>query len=194
MKVPTIADLRYKGCQTVDTTGEELVTVAQEVLGAVVKERRGKPKPKPCIIVDSREQAPLRFSDEVTTEVVGLQTGDYSLRGATELVAIERKALPDLAQCCGRDRERYWEQMTRLAEYRHKFLVIEGLEERIWAKAYMSEISPKAVLATLRAVQVDFGVCVIHAENARDAAARVEWILTRIAKRKEAGRYVEQPP
>ncbi len=142
-----------------------------------------------CLIVDTREQSPWHFSGDVTTEVAGLDTGDYSLRGATELVRIERKSLPDLANCCGHDRDRFWEQMRRLSAFHHKLLVIEGHEDRIWAKAYMSEIRPQSVLATLRAVQCDFGVCVIHADDARDAAKRAEWILTRVAKRKEAGLY-----
>ncbi len=135
---------------------------AEEVLGAKLKERRAKPKF--CILVDTREQAELspHFDGaECTYEKATLPTGDYSLKGATHLISIERKSLADLTQCCGKDRERFMEQMARLAAYPHKFLVIERPEAEIHAQAYRSQIKPQSVISTLMAIQDKYGVCVV---------------------------------
>ena len=45
---------------------------------------------KPTIIIDTREQAPFLFSENVDTQTAGLDAGDYSVAGLTAGVAIER--------------------------------------------------------------------------------------------------------
>ncbi|WP_241160230.1 hypothetical protein [Desulfovibrio sp. ZJ369] len=42
-----------------------------------------------------------------------LTVGDYSLEGLTDKVAVERKELPDLVQCLGRERERFERELQR---------------------------------------------------------------------------------
>ena len=62
------------------------------------------------IIIDTREQAPFAFRHErmdATTEPGTLAVGDYSLAGLEDRVAVERKSLPDLVMCLGRERERF---------------------------------------------------------------------------------------
>ena len=55
------------------------------------------------IVIDTREQAPFPFSGEqyrgTETAFGTLDTGDYSLAGLTDKVAVERKSLPDLVAC-----------------------------------------------------------------------------------------------
>jgi len=80
----------------------------------------------PTILVDDREKLPLRFSASVATEIVHLAVGDYSLRGASDVVAIERKRLDELAKCCGLERERFVEQIKRLRPYPVRALVVEA--------------------------------------------------------------------
>lgn len=163
---------------------------AVEVLGAKLKERRAKPKP--CIIVDTREQAPLTphfDGHEVDVEVVGLGEGDYSLRGATELLRIERKSLADLTQCCGKDRERFMAQMERLSAYQHKFLVIERPESDIHAEAYRSRIKPQSVISTLMAIQVKYGVQVMFCDGVKDCARKVQWLCWYVSERQRKGMY-----
>jgi DNA excision repair protein ERCC-4 len=54
-------------------------------------------------IVDTREQLPLDLAP-LAVEVGTLATGDYSVRGLVDVIAIERKSLPDLLGCIGQDR------------------------------------------------------------------------------------------
>ena len=62
------------------------------------------------IVVDSREQCPFPFTHEryeAQVQPGTLTVGDYSLAGLEDKVAVERKSLPDLVACLGRERERF---------------------------------------------------------------------------------------
>ncbi len=160
---------------------------AAEVLGAVVKERR-KAKVLPVVIVDNQEKLPLTpyfKASEVTVEVAHLETGDYSVKSATHLLAIERKSLNDLLSCSGNDRERFMDQMRRLKNYRCKFLIVEADEQDIADGIYESRVHPASVLGTLMTVQVRWGINVIHASGQADAARRVSWICRKVHQLQE---------
>jgi ERCC4-type nuclease len=47
------------------------------------------------ILIDTREQRPLDFGSQLTRRAT-LATGDYSVEGLADSVAIERKSLADL--------------------------------------------------------------------------------------------------
>ena len=168
---------------------------AAEVLGAVVKERRGK-KPLPVIIVDVQEKLPLtRYFNpaEVRVEVTHLETGDYSVAGATHLLAIERKALNDLLTCTTHDRERFMDQCRRLKNYRCKFLIVEADEQDIADGVYEARVTPASVLGTLMTIQVRWGINVIHALGQKDAARRVSWICRKVHQLQQEKFFDEEP-
>ncbi|HET7540686.1 MAG TPA: ERCC4 domain-containing protein [Polyangiaceae bacterium] len=137
---------------------------------------------KPVVLIDTREQIPLRFSAAVDVEVVTLPAGDYSVAGSTDTVALERKRLDELATCCGKDRERFLEQVERLREYPVRALIIEADLDGVLSKAYRSEIHPLSVLGTLIKFSSDWQVPVWFAGDARNAAHVVERILLRVHK------------
>lgn len=115
---------------------------------------------RPVIFADTREQNPLVFSRLQSVRGT-LQSGDYSFRGGEELFAVERKTVPDFVACCvGENRERFFRELHRLRGYRFKRLVIVGTRAEIEAGEYRSNIAPKAVLATLAALEVRFDVAV----------------------------------
>ena len=66
------------------------------------------------ILVDTREQRPWQFPHCFMTESATLATGDYSVKGLTDEVAIERKSLADLLACVGRERDRFEREVHRL--------------------------------------------------------------------------------
>ena len=129
---------------------------------------------RPVVVIDTREQAPLAFS-RLQSERGTLQSGDYSFRGGEELFAVERKSIPDLVACCvGENRERFFRELHRLRGYRFKRLVIVGTREQIAAGDYHSNVSPKAVLATLAALEVRFDVPCVFAPSPEDAVRQIE--------------------
>jgi ERCC4-type nuclease len=149
--------------------------------------RAAKPLPElPCILKDTREQTPWCFSPAVTWERTSLPTADYSLKGYTDIVCIERKSIADLVMsCASKERERFWESCRRMKEYERRVLIVEGSADDIWAGAYRSQATPRSIMATTLAMHVDFGVAVIWAGDVQQAAWTCEWFLTRLWKLKK---------
>ena len=103
----------------------------------------------PPIVVDSREQTPFQFPADVVTEPGTLASGDYSLEGLTDLVAIERKSLPDLCACIGRERARFKRSLHRLQAYRCRAVIIEAELSAVMAGNYRSKIAPAAIIGSI---------------------------------------------
>lgn len=84
-----------------------------------------EPKPEALTaIIDTREQLPLDLSP-LQVERGTLATGDYSLKGLENIVAIERKSLSDFIGCVGGERERFEREIQRLLAYPVRAMVIE---------------------------------------------------------------------
>lgn len=142
---------------------------------------------KPTVIIDTREQAPLKFSCAVHVQVATLETGDYSVAGFTDRVAIERKSLADLVQCVGPDRERFLDCCRRMRNYELRAVVVEASLADVLAHVYRSQTRPQSVIGTTIAILADYGVPTLWAGDAANAANIVERLLTRIwRKRMEA--------
>ncbi|MCL2012618.1 MAG: hypothetical protein FWG75_07530 [Cystobacterineae bacterium] len=92
------------------------------------------------ILIDTREQCGFTFKHERYTgtevEVGTLDTGDYSLVGLTDRVAVERKSLADLVACLGRERYSACQSVLAFtARYRVPFLFAgsrDGAEYATW--------------------------------------------------------------
>ena len=83
-----------------------------------------KPTALPPIIIDTREQLPFTFAG-YETRIATLQTGDYSLAGYEDVVAVERKSKEDAYGCVGGGRRRFVECLERLAALDRAAIVIE---------------------------------------------------------------------
>lgn len=80
------------------------------------------------VLIDSREKAPFSFTglhadvDKkrrplfVPTQWACLPTGDYTIAGMEDRIAIERKSLADLYSTLGQHRERFEREHERMAE------------------------------------------------------------------------------
>jgi ERCC4-type nuclease len=149
---------------------------------AVDKGRRAKPKPRPYVLIDTREQRPLRFREELGVDCGGatLPTGDYSVRGFTHLIALERKSIGDLVGTLSQGRARFEEELDRLAEYRWKAILIEGDQADIEGHVYRSNMLPKSVLGSLRAFQWRWGVPHFWCTDPAGAAEHVAWCARRL--------------
>jgi ERCC4-type nuclease len=141
---------------------------------------------RPCILQDTREQAPLKFSDAVDVENCTLETGDYSLREMSELVRIERKSLGDFVACCTHERERFEEQVERLARYQHAAIVIEADWMTLSAGAYRSHANPRSITGSLLAFMNDHRLPVLLCGDAAGAAEAVERMLVRCFRKQGA--------
>ena len=135
----------------------------------------------PTIIVDSREQTPLRFANLPTTRGT-LDAGDYSIVGLTHLVAVERKSLDDLLACIGRERERFKRELQRLRGYRFRMLVVEADAVTLEAGQWRSTLQPAHVLGSLAAWTAQYGLPVWLAGSHDGAGRFVERYLYQCAR------------
>ena len=140
------------------------------------------------VIVDTRERTGWDFSDyELVTGSVNtkLDTGDYSIVGLEDRICIERKkSVQELAQNVTQDR--FKREMERMAEFPHKFLLLEfdmydvanypvgsELPKRLWDKL---KIKGPYIFSFLDNIQLDYGINVVFCgsrQYAQDAAYRL---------------------
>lgn len=93
------------------------------------------------IAVDSREQQAFAFAGffadgssgkagrrplVIPTVTVGLKSGDYSIIGFEDRVAVERKGLADLYGTLGQGRGRFTRELERLATFDYAAVVVEA--------------------------------------------------------------------
>jgi DNA excision repair protein ERCC-4 len=98
-------------------------------------------------VIDSREQTPLDLSP-LRMETGTLATADYSVKGMTDRIAIERKSLPDYLACIGGERERFERELMRLRAYETRAVVIEADWSHIEAGGWRSSVTPAAVIGS----------------------------------------------
>lgn len=99
-------------------------------------------------IVDTREQLPLSLAPLRQREGT-LGTGDYSVAGLEEAICVERKSLPDLLACCGRERDRFERELERMMAYPNRLLVIEAGWGEIQLGQWRSHVTPSVVIGSL---------------------------------------------
>jgi DNA excision repair protein ERCC-4 len=168
--------------RTYDHEGVEIVDEACEVLGAVVKERRAKPKPRPYVLIDTREQRPLRFAPELGVDcgVASLPTGDYSVRGFTHLIALERKSVADLIGTLTKGRERFEAELDLLTQFRWKAILVEGSRGDVEAGIYRSLATPQSIMGSLRAIWMRWNVPTFWLDSPEGCAREVAWFARRL--------------
>ena len=128
------------------------------------------------IIIDTREQTPFTFSGPryggITFEVAPLTTGDYSLAGLQDKVAVERKSLPDLVACLGRERERFERELQRAAALDAFLVVVEASWADLAGGNFRGRFDPYAATQSVLAFTARYGVPFLfaggkaHAEGA----------------------------
>jgi len=105
-------------------------------------------------IIDSREKLPYKFSGP--SEVRTLTTGDYSVVGLENRIAIERKSIDDLIGCLTRDRDRFTRELERGQAMDYFALVVETTLDDLAHGKYQSQMTVKAAVQSVLAVSVKF--------------------------------------
>lgn len=122
------------------------------------------------IVIDTREQAPFPFEGYDVEVVPGtLTAGDYSIPGLESLVAVERKRLPDLVACLGRERERFEHELERLRGYEAAAVVVESPIEALARGKYRSKLNPQAAYESVVAFMARYRLPFYFAQDRRGA-------------------------
>lgn len=118
------------------------------------------------VIADSREQAAYGFEGlpllgatasirlVVPVERAGLPSGDYSIKGFENRIAVERKSLEDCFSTLGHGRERFEREFQRLSAMEFAAVVIEADVREIWRPSefrhdWRSQLNPRSVEGTI---------------------------------------------
>ena len=132
------------------------------------------------IIIDTREKRPYGFGGKVASEVRKLQTGDYSIAGLENEVAIERKSLDDfIGSLVNSNRETFQRELDRLVHMPTKAIVVEGSWECIKMGQYRSRMNPAAAYGSAMGI-IAQGIPIVMA-GTRKEAERACYALLRIA-------------
>ena len=131
------------------------------------------------IVADSREQSPFRFEGyPVTVAITALEAGDYSLAGIERKVAVERKALADLVQCLGADRERFQRELSRLRGYDFAAVVVEAPAVDLRAGRYRGHLNSESAWQSIISFSQRFRIPFFFCKDRADAE-RVTFDLLR---------------
>ena len=136
---------------------------------------------RPCVIIDTREQTPLRFT-HLQSRIGTLTSGDYSAAGLEHFAAIERKSAADLVASVTRERDRFERELHRLRGFSFARVIVTASRESIERGEYRSAASPKAILASCDTFEVRYGVPFVFVPDEITAAALVErwlWLCAR---------------
>lgn len=138
-------------------------------------------KPSDIIaIIDTREQRPWSLAP-LKTQIGSLPTGDYSIRGLTHEIAIERKSLSDLLGCIGTHRERFDDEIKRLLAYPTKAIIVEASWQDLEMGSWRSKIKPSTAMGSVLG-WIAYGIPIVFAGDASKAsicAARIMFISAR---------------
>ena len=97
---------------------------------------------------------------------------------------IERKALGDLVACVGHNRDRFERELHRMSlETEERWLFIEASRDQIERHDYRGKVFPAAVVGSLMAWSVDYGIKVWFASSSEIAARDALRLLLRVERR-----------
>jgi hypothetical protein len=110
-----------------------------------------------------------------------LYTGDYSVLGLEQEIAIERKAsLDELVACCGNQRDRFEKEMQRILAYPVRAVVVEATLQDVFDEKWnYSKLTRAHVLGSIagwqsRGIPFDFA-------GTKQNAKRLVYLYCRIA-------------
>lgn len=140
-------------------------------------------KPVP-VVVDTREQTPWNLSAALfEVEVATLRTGDYTIRGFEDRLALERKSLGDFVQTVTRDWLRFRKELYRLAAFDVAAVVVEADVAAVMEHRYESDADPASVLGRANGILLDHGVPVFWWGPRATCTVMVERFLLLAAKK-----------
>ena len=141
-------------------------------------------------IIDTREQKPLLLKNKNDTAIFKcLKTGDYSLKGYENKIAIERKSLPDLFKTLGSGHKRFRLELERAKKLDYFAVIIEGSYQKIMNKKFKGskyiKINSSTISAILFTLHLKYGLNIFFATNRLEAAKIVKEIFKSFIKLKK---------
>jgi len=143
------------------------------------------------IIVDTREQIPWEFGFHDTAKKK-LDTGDYSIEGFEDILAIERKkSVSEIAT--NLSESRFKDVLQRLSKIKHPYMVFEfsldevysfpvgsDIPKRMWDKL---KISGNYIIKRLIEIQLEYNIQIVFCDDSSNAERFSASLMKRIYER-----------
>lgn len=127
------------------------------------------------VVIDTREQLPWTFaglsSDPVEVKTGTLRSGDYSVEGFEQRLAIERKSLADLYGTLTSGRERFVRELERLSDLDWAAVIVEATWHDIVKPPFGTRANPKSIVGSILAFQQRYPVAWLTAGSRQFGAA-----------------------
>lgn len=127
------------------------------------------------IAIDTREQRPYEIPG---AEVRTLPSGDYSIVGLLDRVAIERKSKADAYSSLGQGRARFRREFERLAKLDYAAVVVEDTLPGFLHRPSYSKMNPRSAIGSLLAWSVRYRVPVYFAGDREHGRALTMKLLS----------------
>ena len=125
------------------------------------------------IIIDTREQTPFLFRGyRCDIERGMLHTGDYSISGMTDGIALERKTIDDLASCMTSGRDRFERELERMRDYAAAAVIVEEPLQAIRDGSYRSRLNKDSFEQSILSFTIRYRVPFLFGHSRRHA----EWL------------------
>ena len=131
------------------------------------------------IAIDTREQRPYEYPG---AEVCTLSSGDYSIVGLIDQVAIERKTKADAYCSLGQGRARFRRELERLALFDYAAIVVEDSLPGFLHRPPYSKMNPRSAIGSLLAWSVRYRVPVFFAGDRAHGQALTHKLLEKYFK------------
>lgn len=143
------------------------------------------------IIVDTREQIPWEFGYHNTAKKK-LDTGDYSIEGFEDILAIERKkSVSEIAT--NLSESRFKDVLERLSKIKHPYMVFEfsfdevydfpvgsDIPKKLWSKL---RIGGNFIIKRLIEIQLEYNIQIVFCGDASNAERFSVSLMKRIYER-----------
>jgi DNA excision repair protein ERCC-4 len=139
---------------------------------------RSKPA-QPTLAVDTREPEGKGWEKHLTLpfERKALKTGDLSIVGLEDVIAVERKTIDDLSVCLSFYRDRFERELHRAQALDYFAVVIEADLPSLATGRYRSNMSANAAFESVVSMMVKFRVPFLFAGDPSTAARLAQSLL-----------------
>lgn len=148
-----------------------------------------KSTPKITILCDDRERNPWKIDHpDFQFEAQRLAVGDYTIKGAEDLVAIEKKSgITELiTNLSSKDRPRFKRFLTRLGKYPIKYMIIEDSLSNIDAAfrwCPKTHLTPTSIYYWLSVINIKYQIPTLFiGSNARQREEFLYYFFLEIMK------------
>lgn len=132
------------------------------------------------VVIDTREKTGKGWTFEpkqVSVVRKALPSGDYSVVGLEDRVALERKTLGDLVQTVIHDWLRFRKELNRLSAFDVAAICVEANIGQVYRHEYESDALPASILGRVNGIFLDHGIPVFWWEDRKFASDMAHRLL-----------------